>query len=274
MLIEIFSDCIYDQTPCDPNNGIVSKRVPKIIISERGDTMLTNMYLKAREFLTTALDNSYYCIKTGGSYVLEIESENYQDNTCVTAAIIKAIGERKFTFKFNSLRDTIDTDKNDTIHGTVVIDEQLNVVSYTRDRVLEPVASSNTLTTRIVTDSTSTSGRRVEVVQVQDNDVSCGGKEIHPFVESCQQEVPSDSSEDAGSVTTNEDSGNPIELSKNSFSVRGGVIKVSDPDMEIGTVDGSSFSIDAEKQRRQDEFLKNMSRKISKRNSNSTRNPK
>ena len=38
MLIEIFSDCIYDQTPCDPNNGIVSKRVPKIIISERGNT--------------------------------------------------------------------------------------------------------------------------------------------------------------------------------------------------------------------------------------------
>ena len=108
MLIEIFSDCIYDQTPCDPNNGIVSKRVPKIIISERGNTMLTNMYLKAREFLTMALDNSYYCIKTGGSYVLEIETENKQDNTCITAVTTKAIDERKFTFKFNSLRDTID----------------------------------------------------------------------------------------------------------------------------------------------------------------------
>lgn len=272
MLIEIFSDCIYDQTPCDPNNGIVSKRVPKIIISERGNTMLTNMYLKAREFLTMALDNSYYCIKTGGSYVLEIEPENKQDNACITAVTTKAIDERKFMFKFNSLRDTIDSDKNITIHGTVIIDEQLNVVSYTRDRVLVPVVSSNTVTTRIVTDSTSTSGRRIEVVQ--DNDASCGGINSRPFAKGCQQEVPSDSSEDAGSVTTNEDSGNPVELSKNSFSVRKGVINVSDPDMEIGTVDGSSFSIDAEKQRRQDEFLKNMSRKISKRNSNSTRNPK
>ena len=184
----------------------------------------------------------------------------------------KAIDERKFMFKFNSLRDTIDSDKNITIHGTVVIDEQLNVVSYTRDRVLVPVVSSNTVTTRLVTDSTSTSGRRFEVVQ--DNDISCGGIDSRPFVEGCQQEVPSDSSEDAGSVTTNEDSGNPVELSKNSFSVHRGVIKVSDPDMKIGTVNGSSFSIDAEKQRRQDEFLKNMSRKISKRNSNSTRNPK
>lgn len=272
MLIEIFSDCIYDQTPCDPNNGIVSKRVPKIIISERGDTMLTNMYLKAREFLTMALDNSYYCIKSGGSYVLEIEPENKQDNTYITAVTAKAIDEKKFTFKFNSLRDTIDSDKNITIHGTVTIDEQLNVVSYTRDRVSVPVISSNTVSTRIVTDSTNTSGRRIEVVQ--DNDISCGGIDNRPFVEGCQQEVPSDSSEDAGSVTTNEDSGNPVELSKNSFSVRRGVIKVSDPDMEIGTVDGSSFYIDTEKQRRQDEFLKNMSRKISKRNSNSTRNPK
>lgn len=265
MLIEIFSDCIYDQTPCDPNNGIASKRVPKIIISERGDTMLTNMYLKAREFLTMALDNSYYCIKTGGSYVLEIEPEKYQD-TCITTVTTKAIDVRKFTFKFNSLRDTIDNDKNITIHGTVVIDEQLNVVLYTRDRVLVPVVSSNTVTTRIVNDSNSTSGHRIEVVQ--DSSASYEGIDSRPFVESCQQEVPSDSSEDAGSVTTNEDSGNHVELSKNSFSVRRGVIKVSDPDMEIGTVDGSSFSIDAEKQRRQDEFLKNMSRKISKRNSN------
>ena len=103
MLIEIFSDCIYDKTTCDPNNGIVSKRVPKIIISERGNTMLTNMYLKAREFLTMALDNSYYCIKTGGSYVLEIEPENKQDNTCITAVTTKYIDGRKFTFKFNSL---------------------------------------------------------------------------------------------------------------------------------------------------------------------------
>ena len=272
MLIEIFSDCIYDQTPCDPNNGIVSKRVPRIIISERGDTMLTNMYLKAREFLTTALDNSYYCIKTGGSYVLEIEPEKKQDSTCITAVTTEAINERKFMFKFNSLRDTIDSDKNITIHGTVVIDEQLNVVSYTRDRVLVPAISSNVVTTRIINDSSSTSSHLVEALQ--GSDASCGGTDSHPFVEGCQQEVPSDSSEDAGSVTTNEDSGNPVELSKNSFSVRKGVIKVSDPDMKIGTVDGSSFSIDAEKQRRQDEFLKNMSRKISKRNSNSTRNPK
>lgn len=271
MLIEIVTDYICDKTPCDPDNGIESKRVPKIIISERGDILLNSMYLKAREFLTTALDNSYYCIKSGGSYVLEIEPETKYYDTC-GVTVSKNIDERKFTFKFNSLRDTIDSDKNITIHGTVVIDEQLNVVSYTRDRVLAPATTSNTISTRFVTDSTSTSGRRVEVVQ--GDDASYGGINSRPFDEGCQQEVPSDSSEDAGSVTTNEDSGNPVELSKNSFSVRRGVIKVSDPDMEIGTVDGSSFSIDTEKQRRQDEFLKNMSRKISKRNSNSTRNPK
>lgn len=272
MLIEIFSDTVYDQTPCDPEHGIVSKRVPKIIISERGNTMLNDMYLKARDFLTVALDNPYYSLKSGGAYMMEIEPvllENDDTTCCISAKTTKELPERKFLFKFNSLRDTMDSDKNITIHGSIIIDEQLNVVSYVRDRVSKPIVPNNTtLTTRMVTDSTSTSGRRLEV-----QEINVQGDNCRPFVEGCQQDEPSDSSEDAGSVTTNEDSGNPVELSKNSFSVRRGVIKVSDPEMEIGTVDGLSFAIDAEKQRRQDEFLKNMSRKISKRNKN-TRNPK
>ena len=268
MLIEIFSDSVYDQTPCDPERGIASRRVPKIIVSERGNTRLNDMYIKARDFLTVALDNTYYSIQTGGSYMLEIECVSRDDHNSLTSTTSRQIPEKKFQFKFNSLRDTMDSSKNVTIHGELIIDDHLNVISFSRDRVSEAIVSSNTFPTKLVTDSTSTSGRRI----VTDETVVTGGS-CRPFDDGCQQEEPSESSEDAGSVTTNEDSGNPVELSKNSFSVRRGIINVSDPEMEIGTIDGSSFAIDTEKQKRQDEFLKNMSRKISKRNRD-TRNPK
>lgn len=275
MLIEIFGNTVYEETPCDGSRGLVSKHVPKIIISERGDSNLRDMYIKARDFLTAALDNPYYSIKTGGSYMLEIEVKKSDDTTCIsTSASRSKIPEKDFSFKFNSLRDTLDDNKNITIHGNITIDSQLNVVSFTRDRIYEaePIGSSTVLTQRQITDSTSTTGKRY--VYDEEISVEMTGGNLDPFVERCQQEKSNVKSEgDAGSVTTNEDSESPVNLSENSFSVHKGSIRVSQPDLEIGTVEGSSFSVDTEKQRRQDEFLKNMSRKISKRNKD-LRNPK
>ena len=49
MLIEIFTDTIFDETICDPSRGIESKKVPKTIISEKGDLKLRDMYLAARD---------------------------------------------------------------------------------------------------------------------------------------------------------------------------------------------------------------------------------
>lgn len=268
MLIEIFNDHVYDETP--HGVGAASKHVPKIIISERGDIKLRDMYLKAREFLTVALDNPYYAIKTGGSYMLEIEVDKEKEVSASISAgnMMRKIPEKTFTYKFNSLRDTLDSDKNITVHGHIVIDDQLNVVSYYRDRIAEPITEYTTvISERMITDSTSTSGKRY----VYDEE-NIGGSS-NPFVDRCQQKESSDKSEDAGSVTTEEDSENPVELSENSFSVRRGLINVVHPELEIGSVEGSSFNIDAEKQKRQDEFLKNMSEKISRRHRN-LQNPK
>ena len=240
MLIEIFTDTVYEQTVCDPERGIKSKRAPKIIISERGrgdTTKLRDAYIKARDFITVALDNSYYCICSGGKYMLEIEWVRKEENISLSYNTTVGIAENKFSFKFNSLRDTLDDDHSSTIHGEISIDEDLNVVYFSRDRVTRKVDADNTAS----------------------NDCS-------PFVQSCHQEEPTDLSEGGDSI----DDGSSFELSMNSFSVDQGTIDVSDPNMGIGTVDGSMFSIDEEKQKRQDEFLKNMSRKISKRNNKST----
>lgn len=274
MLIEIFSNTVYEETPCDGSRGLASKHVPKIIISERGDSNLRDMYIKARDFLTAALDNPYYSIKTGGSYMLEIEVKKCDDTTSIsTSASRSKIPEKDFSFKFNSLRDTLDGNRNITIHGYITIDSQLNVISFTRDRIYEvkSIDSNTVLTQQQITDSTSTTGKRYVYDEIS---VEMTGGNLDPFVERCQQEKSNVKSEDdAGSDTTNEDSESPVNLSENSFSVHKGSIRVSQPDLEIGTVEGSSFSVDTEKQRRQDEFLKNMSRKISKRNKD-LRNPK
>lgn len=270
MLIEIFNDTVYDETPCDSSRNIVSRRVPKIIISESGDTKLRDMYLKARDFLTMALDNTYYSIKNGGFYMLEIEVDKTSEITDINSGnMIQKIPERDFTYKFNSLRGTLDTDKNITVHGRIVIDDQLNVVSYCRDRIMGYIEPTSILTPRMVTDSTNISGRRYVYDEIENNGGTSG-----PFVERCQQNNPPENkSEDADSAATNEESETPVELSENSFSIRKGSINVVHPELEIGVVKGSSFSVDTDKQKRQDEFLKNMSEKISRRNRN-LRNPK
>lgn len=257
MLIEIFSDKVYEETTCDPKHGIKSKRAPSTQISERGP--IGDYYLKARDFLVAALDTPYFAISTGGSYMLEIECDDpeFKSNTSITPPAY--ISEHKFSFKFNSLRDTMDNDKASTIHGEVIIDKLFNVISFKRDRV--PAYATNnatcTYTQKVVTDSTSTSGKRTEWVKIEE-------ESNHPFDSGCQQEEPCDDTKGAGSDATGESES--IELSKNSFSVKGSEITVKDPELKIGTVDGRSFSIDAEKQKMQDEFLANMSRKISKRN--------
>lgn len=270
MLIEIFTDRIYEETVCDPKNGIRSRRVPSITISEGGDTMLRDKYLKASKFLISALDNDYYGISRGGYYMLEVEKKCFNDSTTISAGNMKRdIPETAFSFKFNFLRDTIDADKNITIHGKIIIDDRLNVVFFNRDRLEEAIDPVSTIyTTKIENNPTSTGDTR-RVWDEHSSDCALEGTSSNPFDYGCQQEVPTDKdSEGAGSDTT-ENSEASVELSKNSFTVKKRVINVTIPDMKVGSVEGSSFSVDLEKQRRQDEFIKNLSRKISKRNSNS-----
>lgn len=257
MLIEIFSDKVYENTVADTNRGIKSRRVPSTHISEKGRVI--DYYIKARNFLIDALDNDYTNLKRGGSYMLEIEKQKVTNGITSSLTPSAYIDEYEFSFKFNSLRDTTDEDKAYTIHGSLIVDDHFNVIEFKRDRVkvVVPPSATVTVTTRIVTDSTSTSGRRIEHVESQ-------GENAHPFDSGCQQKEPCDTDKGAGSDTTDESES--IELSENSFSVKGTAINIIDPKLEIGTVEGGSFSVDEEKQRMQDEFLANMSRKISKRN--------
>lgn len=266
MLIEMFNDRVYEETIQDLEHGIKSKRVPYTIISERGDMALTNIYLAARDFLRNALDDNYYCIKSGGAYMLEIEHKSTCD-TCSIQTGPKKIAEHNFTFKFSSLRGTLDDDKNITIHGELTVDKLGNVVQFKRDRINEYVKPctypSVTTTTKIVSDPTSTSGRRIVNVE-RALDSAANEVESSPFDSGCQQKEPCEDIKGADSNIANESK--PVELSGNSFSAEGSTINVSHPELEIGTVVGDQFNIDAEKQKRQDEFLRNMSRKISKRN--------
>lgn len=256
MLIEIFSNKVYEETPCDPEHGIKSRRVPSTHISEKGNVI--DYYLKARDFLIMALDNNYTCIKSGGGYMLEIEKQKVTNGITSSLTPSSYIDEYEFSFKFNSLRDTIDEDKSYTVHGSLIVDMNFNVIEFKRDRVKAIISPETTVvTTRMVTDSTSTSGRRIEYVDSQ-------GEATRPFDSGCQQKEPCEDTKGADSDTTKESES--IELSENSFSVKGTAINITDPKLEIGTVEGNSFSIDEEKQRKQDEFLANMSRKISKRN--------
>lgn len=263
MLIEMFNDRVYEETVQDLEHGIKSKRVPYTIISERGNMALTNIYLTARDFLRNALDNDYYCIRSGGAYMLEIEHKG-TCNACSIQTGPKKIAEHNFIFKFSSLRGTLDDDKNITIHGELVVDKLGNVVRFERDRINEytkPYTYSSITTTNTIPDPTSTSGKRIinveRVLESAANEV-----ESSPFDSGCQQKEPCKNIKGAGSNVTNES----VELSGNSFSAEGSTINVSHPELEIGIVVGDQFNIDAEKQKRQDEFLRNMSRKISKRN--------
>ena len=247
MLIEIFTDTIFDETICDPSKGIESKKVPKTVISEKGDPTLHDMYLTARDFLVNTIDRHQYGLDKGCHYMLEIEYTPQHDLNVINAVTERKLNEKKFLFKFSSLR-SYDKPYDGTVHGEVVVDEDLNVVEFRREKIyVKNDTFSTDVTARNIDYACSTSAK---------------GKSNDPFVDSCQQEVPTDSSEGADSITDE----CPVELSRNSFSVENGTIDVSDPNLGIGSVEGSSFSVDLDKQNKHDEFFKNMSDKISRRN--------
>lgn len=243
-----------------------SLKSPIICYPSNIDNDLKAMYNTVRDFLIHTLDSPYYrCTSKGGGYMLEIEYI-HPKNEVNSITISQYNTEYKFQFKFCNLRKydaeeyRSQYDKN--IHGCVLIDEDLNIVSFTRDKIEKPVSSiNNCITTSSKYECAHTAATSVRRV-------------TNPFDNRCQQEVPVDNSQVADSDTTTQDYVDPINLSDNSFSVNEGTIDISDPSMEIATVDGSSFFIDEEKQRKRDEFLKNMSRKISKRNSDKNNNPK
>lgn len=247
MLIEIFTDTIFDETICDPSRGIESRKVPKTVISEKGDPKLRDTYLVARNFLINALDRPQYGLDKGCHYMLEIEHVIQHDLNVINAVTERKLDEKKFIFKFSSLRGC-DKPYDSTVHGEVVVDEHLNVVEFKREKIyVKNNVSNATITVCNANDTCSTEGET-----------------NIPFVNSCQQEVPTDYSEGADSVTNE----SPVELSKNSFSVEDRTIDVSDPNLGIGSVEGSFFSVDLEKQKKHDEFFRNMSDKISRRNNN------
>ena len=264
MLVEIFTDTIFDETVCDPSRGIESRKVPKTVISEKGNPKLHDMYLVARNFLVNALDRPQYGLSKGCHYMLEIECVPQHDLNVINAVTERRLDEKKFLFKFSSLR-SYDKPYDGTVHGEVVIDEDLNVVEFKREKIYVRNDSAITCTTLNRSDSccTGTISKATEYDPVEVDD-SCEGESTVPFVNSCQQEVPTDSSEGADSVTNE----SPVELSKNSFSVEDRTIDVSDPNLGIGSVEGSFFSVDLEKQKKHDEFFRNMSGKISRRNNN------
>lgn len=259
MLIEVFSDTIYD---IDNDS---ERKIPRSLISETGGNV-NKYYEKARKFILGTVDTIEYQIAEGGLYMLEIELHSKttaNDSITCSATDTKELDRYTFRFKFNSLQHHLDKELSKTIHGTVVIDEYLNVIEFTRDSVTRFIKNSTTIIR---------SRNKVETVTVPklvNDPSSSSGKSLVfeeknlPFDSSCQQIEPSET-EDAGSDITNESKS--VELSEHSFSVKGSTINVSHPEMEIGTVKDGSLSIDVEKQRLQDEFLRNMSQKMSKRN--------
>lgn len=265
MLVEIFTDTIFDETICDPSRGIESRKVPKTVISEKGDPKLHDMYLVARNFLINALDRPQYGLDKGCHYMLEIEYVPQHDLNVISTATEVKLNEKNFLFKFSSLR-SYDKPYDGTVHGEVVVDEDLNVVEFRREKIYVRNDSAITCTTLNRSDSccTGTISKATEYDPVEVDD-SCEGKSTVPFVNSCQQEVPIESSSEGADSVTNE---SPVELSKNSFSVEDRTIDVSDPNLGIGSVEGSFFSVDLEKQKKHDEFFRNMSGKISRRNNN------
>ena len=208
------------------------------------------MYLAARDFLISALDRPQYGINKGCHYMLEIEHMLQNDIKTISVSCQRSLDEKKFLFKFSSLMSH-DEPYNTTVHGEVDVDEDLNVVEFKREKIYVIDHSINTITTNTFNNKSCS--------EVSD---SIKGECAAPFVDSCQQEVPTDSSEGADSITDE----CPVELSRNSFSVENGTIDVSDPNLGIGSVEGSSFSVDLDKQNKHDEFCKNMSDKISRRN--------
>lgn len=254
MLIEVFTDRV-----CEIHND--GSKSPAVMISDPGG-LITGMHVAASKYIKMALDNEVYNLFKGGRYMLEVELKGKTDYTTITYAntSMSTVPQATFGFKFNSLNSGLSDEYRMTIHGDIVLDKDCRLIAFKRDdtqkittatistvKVSNDTAAEKAVSSMIAT-TTTQSGYRAEVVD--------------PFDSSCQQSVPTDEdSEDAGSNNTSD----PVELSENSFTVSGSIISISSPELKIGTVDNDSFNIDAEKQRKQDEFLRNMSIKMSKR---------
>ena len=82
---------------------------------------------------------------------------------------------------------------------------------------------------------------------------SCSGR-LCPFVTSSDR--AEDQKEDTNSLL--------VELSESVFTVEHGSIEVDNPKSKVATVKGKELKIDLERQARQEEFMKNMGKKFSK----------
>lgn len=242
MLIEIFNNEIFSEL-CVNSPDEIPKKVPKTTITECDRTTI-DQYTKVRDFLINALDNPSYLLKNHGYYMLVIEKKikSASDKVWLTAQVSSDFFNEEFKFKF----DVINGDPEwRTIHGNVIINYLNEVVGYTRENFSGPKINENNTTFRkeLVTDSTSTSGKRVE------------------YVEAPTRFPGEDSACNSSSINS---TANPIDLSPDSFSVERGVIGVTCPEMGIGVVESNTLKIDEKRQAAQDAFMRTISRKMSK----------
>lgn len=238
MLIEIFNSNTYDEL-CISSPNEIPKRVPRTVITET-DRDTIDKYKIVRDFLINALDKPTYNLKNSGQYMLAIEKhiKTSSEKVWLTSTISSDFFNEEFDFKF----DLINGDPEwRTIHGKVTINYFNDIVAYSRDNFAGPKVTNDSTTTtlqqRVVTDSTSTSGKRLEYI-----------------------EVPTAYPPGEGSDTVN-----PIDLSPDSFSVDNdsGTIGVTCPEMEIGVVESNTLEINEKRQAAQDAFMKVINRKIS-----------
>ena len=119
MLFEIFSNDVYDMTPCDEE--IKSKKVPKTIIREK-DNDIRNKYEIARNIVLYALDrefntlhNAYYglCMKHE-KRLYSVQPERYSN---------------EFEYKIDIYGVP---DEWETIEGTVLLNSKGNMIGFSR----------------------------------------------------------------------------------------------------------------------------------------------
>lgn len=269
MLFEIFDERNFEETICDPEHGIESRHVPKTTISDTINTV-RNQYIVVRDFLIHALNKlPDYNILHGGHYMLMIDMRR----DTIPADSLNVIVSKVKTFDFRlAIGET-------EVTGYVKIDGAENVIEYhrsTNESDLICARDATLLTPKFVDDPTSTGGSRIEWKQddscrhetkvsngaspIDEGYVNFGNEKnnVPPFAVSGQQ-----GETDTNQSADREDQ-SPIELSKNSFDVKEGVIEVKDPELEIGTVDDRSFNVDADKQAMQDAFYRTLNKKIRK----------
>lgn len=228
MLIEIFTNDTYEQTPCDLENGIKSKKIPKTWIRENNRDII-NAYIKARDMIKFAIMKD-----SNAPYMLTISKTNGTKFGIKNCAV-------HFDYKLDLV---CSEDSFNTIEGTVCVDYKNNIIGFSR------AYSENTEEDeRKYLDYNSNPNGDIDSGNT-DEDTICNSdknEEYHPLEDCIRQTC-------VVSPT--------VELSPDSFSVGGDIIEVSCPEMEIGSVEESTFNIDSSRQAAQDAFMKNMSNKF------------